>query len=155
MSQLYFQSPLLNLQLQLEAGAIVEADFVAKVDDVSVPTGNLELRILQQLEHYCRTGRQDFNLPLKPVGTEFQQRVWQALRTIPAGEVRSYGELAQQLGSSARAVGNACRNNPIPLLIPCHRVVAKSGLGGFAGQTEGAQLDLKQRLLSHEGVEIH
>ncbi|MCW8955754.1 MAG: methylated-DNA--[protein]-cysteine S-methyltransferase [Gammaproteobacteria bacterium] len=155
MSELYFQSPLLNLKLQLQDGAIVEADFVATVDKASAETGQLQGRTLEQLQQYVLSGQQRFDLPLKPLGTEFQQRVWQALQKIPAGEVRSYGELAYQLGSSARAVGNACRKNPIPLLIPCHRVVAKTGLGGFAGQTEGALLELKQRLLRHEGVEIH
>lgn len=155
MSEVYFQSPLLTLKLRIEAGGIVEADFVTRLADIPVPQGELEMQILEQLQHYCQTGQQDFDLPLKPVGTEFQQRVWRALQGIPTGEVRTYGELAQQLRSSARAVGNACRQNPIPLLIPCHRVVAKSGLGGFAGQTEGAQPALKQRLLSHEGVEIY
>ena len=72
------------------------------------------------------------------------------MRDIPRGEVRTYGELAKQLNSSARAVGNACRRNPIPIIIPCHRVVAKKGIGGFAGHTEGATIELKQWLLAFE-----
>lgn len=155
MTEFYFQSSLVNLKLQTRAGLIVEADFVFRADIPMATLGELEQRALLQLQKYCQNGQQVFDLPLKPAGTKFQQRVWQALRNIPAGEVRSYGELAHQLRSSAQAVGNACRRNPIPLLIPCHRVVAKSGLGGFVGQTEGEQLALKQRLLSHEGVEIH
>ena len=155
MTEFYFQSSLVNLKLQTRAGVIVEADFNFRADIAIATLGELEQRALLQLQKYCQNAQQVFDLPLKPAGTEFQLRVWQALSKIPAGEVRSYGELAHQLRSSARAVGNACRRNPIPVLIPCHRVVAKSGLGGFAGQTEGAQLALKQRLLSHEGVEIH
>ena len=154
MSEIYFKSPLLNLKLQINDGAIAKVDFESRVSMVSGELNELEKRALTQLQQYCLSGQHVFDLPLKPVGTEFQMRVWQALRGIPAGEVRSYGELAQQVGSSPRAVGNACRRNPVPLLIPCHRVVAKTGLGGFAGETQGVKLALKQRLLSHEGVEI-
>lgn len=87
---------------------------------------------------------------VKPAGTAFQRRVWQAMQEIPAGQTRRYGELAQALNSSARAVGGACRANPIPFLIPCHRVVATAGLGGFAGAHEGRLVDLKRWLLAHE-----
>lgn len=89
-------------------------------------------------------------------GTAFQQRVWQALTEIPAGQVKTYGTLAQELNSSPRAVGNACRNNPFPLLVPCHRVVSASGIGGYAGDTLTTQkgkinyLQIKQWLLMHE-----
>jgi len=91
-------------------------------------------------------------LPLAPTGTPFQKRVWQALLEIPPGRVRTYGDLARSLGTSPRAVGNACRANPIPLLIPCHRVVAADGLGGFAGETTGTWPDLKRWLLRLEGA---
>ncbi len=87
-------------------------------------------------------------VPIDPVGTPFQIRVWTATRRIPFGETRSYGEIARQVGSpgGARAVGQALRANPIPLLVPCHRVLAAGkALGGFA-----FGLDLKQRLLAHE-----
>lgn len=83
-------------------------------------------------------------------GTPFQQRVWQALCTIPWGETLSYGELARRLGSSPRAVAGACRANPVPLLVPCHRVTAKQGLGGYMGQSSGEGLAIKQWLLRHE-----
>jgi methylated-DNA-[protein]-cysteine S-methyltransferase len=87
-------------------------------------------------------------------GTDFQNRVWSALRTIPAGQVVTYGALAERLGSGARAVGGACRRNPVPILVPCHRVVAANGLGGFSGDTSGRLVDIKRRLLVHEGIEI-
>ncbi len=89
-------------------------------------------------------------LPLAPTGTPFQQRVWRALREIAPGQRLTYGELAARLGTSARAVGNACRANPLPLLVPCHRVVAANGLGGFAGEREGTRLEIKRWLLEHE-----
>ena len=84
-------------------------------------------------------------------GTAFQQRVWVALQQIPVGEVRTYGELAAELGSSARAVAQACRANPLIVLIPCHRVVSASGLGGYMGKTDGPLLEIKRWLLHHEG----
>ena len=84
-------------------------------------------------------------------GTPFQRRVWQALRGIPSGSTCSYGELAHELGSSARAVGGACRRNPIPIVVPCHRVAAAAGgVGGFMGQRDGEALTIKQWLLDHE-----
>lgn len=115
-------------------------------------TSRLGQEVRRQVAAYLADGQFRFDLPLKPSGTEFQQRVWQLMCEIPAGEVRTYGDVAQELGSAARAVGGACRVNPIPLIIPCHRIVAKQGLGGFSGQTEGVTLTLKERLLSHEGA---
>ncbi len=89
-------------------------------------------------------------LPLAPDGTHFQKKVWQALLGIPPGATLTYGELARRLETSPRAVGGACRANPVPLLIPCHRVVARNGLGGFAGRRRGTWPDFKARLLAHE-----
>ena len=114
MTTFYFQSPLISLRLHAQAGVITAVDFVSQGDSAEARLGELEQRALTQLQEYCLSGLWVFDLPLKPAGTEFQQRVWQALRNIPAGEVCSYGELARQLDSSARAVGNACRKNPIP-----------------------------------------
>jgi len=85
-------------------------------------------------------------------GTPFQRRVWRLIAAIPPGTTRTYGELATALGSSARAVGGACRANPCPLVVPCHRVVARHGLGGFAGDRGGRLLDIKRWLLSHEAA---
>jgi methylated-DNA-[protein]-cysteine S-methyltransferase len=101
-----------------------------------------------QIQDYFDGTRASFDLPLAPHGTAFQRRVWDALRAIPCGASRSYGDLARQLGSSARAVGQANGNNPIPILIPCHRVVAALGaLGGYSG---GEGPTTKLWLLEHE-----
>ena len=93
-------------------------------------------------------------LKLDPQGTAFQKAVWQELMKIPGGEVRTYKDIALKLGSSPRAVGNACRQNPIPILIPCHRVVSVSGPGGYAGKTAGREMQIKKWLLMHEGVNL-
>lgn len=91
-----------------------------------------------------------FALPLQVRGTEFQRRVWAAISAIAPGRTRTYGELAEELGSAPRAVGQACGANPFPILVPCHRVVGKQGLGGFAGHTEDWWIKTKQWLLANE-----
>ncbi len=84
--------------------------------------------------------------------TPFQLKVLNQLQLIPYGETRTYGEIAKILNSSPRAVGNACRNNPVPIIIPCHRVVAANGIGGYDGATQGEILDIKKQLLRLEGM---
>ena len=93
-----------------------------------------------------------FELPLASCGTLFQQRTWQAISRIPHGEIRTYGELSAEIGGMPRAVGQACGANPFPIVVPCHRVVAKTGLGGFANARDGWLLETKRWLLKHEGV---
>ena len=107
-----------------------------------------------QIQSYLDNGRFEFDLPLKLSGTRHQLEVWEAMQRIPAGKTRSYGELATELGSSARAVGGACGANPIPLVIPCHRVIAAGGdIGGFMGaRAEGFERTIKRWLLEHEGA---
>ncbi|MEE9573942.1 MAG: methylated-DNA--[protein]-cysteine S-methyltransferase, partial [Candidatus Neomarinimicrobiota bacterium] len=100
--------------------------------------------------NYFKNPDSYFNLPLAPKGTTFQQKVWQALQNIPSGETRTYGELAKQLNTSPRAIGNTCRANPIPIVIPCHRVVGQNNDGGFMGKTTGQSLEIKKWLLEHE-----
>lgn len=90
---------------------------------------------------------------LAPRGSAFQRRLWARLRAIPRGQTLSYGALARELGSSPRAVGQACRANPWPILTPCHRVVAARGLGGFVGARAGRGLAIKRWLLHHEGFD--
>lgn len=105
----------------------------------------------QQIKQYLQQPKARFDLPPEQQGSAFQQRVWQVIATIPSGQTRTYSELAVQIGSGPRAVANACGANRLPLVIPCHRVVAKGGIGGFMqGKTNG--LGIKQWLLQHEGV---
>ncbi len=107
--------------------------------------------ILAALDDYFRDPRAGLPVAVAPAGTRFQQRVWRALQAIPVGQTRSYGDLARDLNTSARAIGGACRANPCLIAIPCHRVVAKVGLGGFGGDVEGRLLAVKRWLLHHEG----
>ena len=106
-------------------------------------------RAQQQLEAYFQGRRQRFDLPLAPAGTPFQRAVWQAMSQIPHGETRSYGQLAKQLKSGPRAIGGACARNPIPILIPCHRVLGAHGAPG--GYSAGDGVATKRRLLALEG----
>jgi len=110
----------------------------------------LVAEIVKQLAAYFADPHWCFTLPLQLAGSAFQRRVWQALRDIPAGTTCSYGVLAERLQTSPRAIGGACRANPVPIVIPCHRVVSVSGPGGYCGRTRGALWDIKRRLLAHE-----
>lgn len=87
-------------------------------------------------------------------GTDFQQKVLLSLRDIPPGQTKTYGQLAEELETSPRAIGQAVRRNPFPIFFPCHRIVAQNGLGGFAGNVDGHLLKVKAWLLSHEGCEF-
>jgi methylated-DNA-[protein]-cysteine S-methyltransferase len=107
-----------------------------------------------QLQAYLDDASFAFDLPLVLAGTRHRLAVWEAMQRIPAGETRTYGDLARELRSSARAVGGACGANPIPVVVPCHRVIAAGGdLGGFMGsRAEGFERDIKRWLLGHEGA---
>ncbi|MFW5451471.1 MAG: methylated-DNA--[protein]-cysteine S-methyltransferase [Methylophagaceae bacterium] len=107
-------------------------------------------KVIGELKQFFTQAHNAWSVPLLYQGTDFQQRVWQYLRAIPIGETCSYSEVAKALNSSARAVGNACHANPFPIVVPCHRVVSKSGIGGFAGKIEGHEITVKQWLLKHE-----
>lgn len=135
-----------------EEGAVTNVFFGDTVKPQSYMEEETELlcRAAAQIREYLAGGRREFDLPLRPEGTDFEQRVWQALCTIQYGETRSYGQIAQQIGSpkACRAVGRANGRNPISILIPCHRVVGSDGrLTGYAGG-----LDKKKSLLRLEGA---
>ena len=130
----YFPSPLGLLRIGEEEGSITEIAVAEEKNGIETETPLLQ-EAKDQLAEYFIGKRQEFTLPLAPKGTDFQKKVWQALQEIPYGETRSYQDIAKILGNplAVRAVGGANHQNPILLLIPCHRVVAKNGgLGGFA-----------------------
>ncbi|MFC3125163.1 methylated-DNA--[protein]-cysteine S-methyltransferase [Pseudoroseomonas globiformis] len=152
MPQLSFLTPLGPLTLSEEDGAIVALDWGRGRDQCE--TGLL-LAAREQVQDYFDGQRPGFDLPLAPFGTVFQRRVWAALQAIPPGETRSYGDLARDLGSAARAIGQANGRNPIPIIIPCHRVVAGGGrLGGYSGgegpATKTYLLDLERRVVGRQ-----
>lgn len=146
MTQLSLISPVGDLTISERDGAIVALDWGWGRDQTETP---LLTTAVQQLHEYFDGHRQHFALQLTPTGTEFQQSVWRAMQAIAYGATATYGELADEAGGIARAVGVACGANPIPIIIPCHRVVAASGLGGYSG---AGGLDTKVALLRLEGA---
>ena len=104
---------------------------------------------LRQLDHYAQGRRETFDLPLRVSGSDFQRAVCDAIAAIPFGHTRTYGEIARDLGVPAQAVGGACGGNPIPIIIPCHRVMGAKGLTGFSGH---GGVETKVALLRHEGA---
>jgi methylated-DNA-[protein]-cysteine S-methyltransferase len=139
----------------------ISDDGKGSIDGVYLPNSNLPFRecrecsILteasKQIDEFLTGKRTTFDLPLSIEGTDFQKCVWNELRKIPYGRTASYKDIAKRIGrpNSYRAVGNACNANPIPLMIPCHRVVASDGIGGFGGG-----LALKKKLMEIEGVRL-
>ena len=116
------------------------------------PTSALSAETAEQLERYFLDPDFRFELPLQIEGTTFQRRVWDAIASIPRGRTRRYGDLAADLDAQARAVGQACGDNRLPLIIPCHRVIGATGLGGFAHARAGFALSVKRWLLEHESA---
>lgn len=142
-------SPLGALTVTEAAGAIVRLSWRGNASP-SAPTPLLA-EAARQLAAYFDKRLRDFDLPLRPAGSLFQQAVWLAMCRIPAGTTRSYGAIAVEVGAPARAVGGACGSNPIPIIIPCHRILATGGsLGGYSGEG-GAETKLF--LLALEGAE--
>ena len=145
MPQLSLHTPLGEVTISEDGGAIVALDWGRGRDQEATP---LLRQARDQLQEYFDAKRMSFDLPLAPVGSDFQKRVWAALCAIPPGETRSYADIARTVGSAPRAVGGANGANPIPLFIPCHRVIAADGsLGGYSGGDGPAT---KRYLLDHE-----
>jgi len=142
--QLSLHTPVGDLTVSEEDGAIVALDWGWGRDQTE---SKLLRRARAQLHEYFDGARQEFDLPLAPAGTAYRRRVWQELTRIPFGETRSYKEVAAHAGGSARSVGQANGANPIPIIIPCHRVLATGGIGGYSG---GAGLTTKRYLLDLE-----
>jgi methylated-DNA-[protein]-cysteine S-methyltransferase len=144
MPHLSLHTPVGDITVFEEDGAIVSLDWGWVPEQIASPI--LEAA-REQLQAYFDGALTAFDLPLAPTGTAYRRRVWQALRDIPYGETRSYQDIAATAGGSARSVGQANGNNPIPLIIPCHRVVATTHIGGFSG---GEGLPTKRWLLALE-----
>ena len=148
MPRLNLDSPVGRITLFEEDGFITALDWGGKSKNAGEPS-QLLVEAKRQLTAYFAGKRKSFELPLKPSGSPTEQKIWRAMAEIPFGETRTYGDLAKQLGVPARAVGQACGRNPIPILLPCHRVVAAQGLGGFSAPGGVAW---KTQLLLREGA---
>jgi methylated-DNA-[protein]-cysteine S-methyltransferase len=149
--QAIVNAPFGALGIRMRGAKLLEIDLLSGAWAPKRGTSRAAAEVASMVEAYLNDPAIPMEPPIETQGTPFQQRVWQRLRQIPVGSVLTYGELARQLSSSPRAVGNACRANPCPVIVPCHRVVSVTGLGGFAGQRQGEKLTIKQWLLSHEG----
>ena len=143
------KSPLGPLTVFEQGGKIAALDYGSAGQDSPTP---LLLAATQQIDAYFHCGLKMFDLPLAPAGTAFQQSVWEEMRRISYGRTCSYADLARELDSGPRAIGGACARNPIPIIIPCHRVLASGQRIGGYGSPGG--LDTKRFLLQLEGVRL-
>ncbi|MFA6970002.1 MAG: methylated-DNA--[protein]-cysteine S-methyltransferase [Gallionella sp.] len=150
--QAKLSAPFGLLGIRCDKDVLTGIDFLSAAEQPQRAISPFAERVCEQLQCYFEDPDAQFSLPLRYGATSHQQRVWQAMLDIPRGQTRSYGELAIELHSSAQAVGQACGANPLPIVIPCHRVVGKAGLGGFMKSSGDTQLDIKRWLLSHEGA---
>ncbi|MDB5841961.1 MAG: Methylated-DNA--protein-cysteine methyltransferase [Herminiimonas sp.] len=139
--------------IRTEAGVVRELSYLPRHFMEKPPADPLSAQAARQVERYLKEPDFRFDLPLAPVGTAFQKKVWAVISAIPRGDVLTYGEVARIIGSAPRAVGQACGSNWFPLVIPCHRVTAAGGLGGFAHHDDetGFHIGIKRWLLTHEG----
>ncbi len=145
-------APFGAMGIRTEAAQIIELAYLPPDTPAQAPANACAELASQQMRRYFKDPAHPFTLPLAAQGTTFQRKVWQAIAAIPVGQVRTYGEIARQLDTAAQAVGQACGANFYPLVIPCHRVTASNGLGGFARQNnqDSYQLAAKRWLLHHE-----
>ena len=142
-----FSTPTGWLDIKYDEHYLYQASFTENPSKTGLSNA-LTSTIEEELSHYFSNPHYRFRLSLKPQGSIFQQRVWQSLLVIPVGRTITYGELAQKLQSSPRAIGQACKTNPLALFIPCHRVVGKNNQGGYMGRLDAIRY--KIYLLSHE-----
>lgn len=150
MENFYHKSPVGILEIVCENEALISLKIVDEIENSASETTFCRM-VKKQLDEYFLGKRKTFSLKLKLVGTDFQKKVWEELLKIPYGKTKSYSEIAQNTGyaKAQRAVGSACSKNPVMIIVPCHRVVAKNGcLGGFA-----YGCDVKQKLLNLENLQ--
>lgn len=132
---------------------LTDIDYLPVNAPLKDPQDPLAKEVCLQLKAYLRDPKFTFDLLLHISGTHHQQRVWSTILEIPSGKTKSYAEIAKQIHSAPRAVGQACGANRLPIVIPCHRVIAKNGgLGGFMHASDGMPLDIKRWLLMHESI---
>ena len=148
MDILDIQSPIGALRLHGDGTAIIKLEWVARISKTS--DDKILNAAARELINYFTGKSNSFTVPLRPEGSAFQQSVWHMMQKIPAGKTMSYGQVAAKLKSGARAVGTACGKNPIPIIIPCHRIVGTGGaMGGYSGRggekTKQFLLDLENQ----------
>jgi methylated-DNA-[protein]-cysteine S-methyltransferase len=146
-------APFGKIGIRVDGARVREIVYLPDAVQNVAPDTALAKETVRQIERYLERASASFDLPLAARGTTFQQRVWQGICAIPSGTVLTYGQLAKEIGSVPRAVGQACGSNPLPIVVPCHRVVASGGIGGFAHHGgDGFYRTVKRWLLAHEGA---
>lgn len=150
--QAKFAAPFAVLGIRTAGERLAGIDYLPRGAATLAPLNRVAERVCRQIERYLDDPEFCFDLPFEFRGTEFQRRVWQAIVRIPSGNTRSYLEIARELKSAPRPVGGACGANRIPLVIPCHRVLASHGIGGFMHARRGPAIEIKRWLLRHEGA---
>jgi len=155
-----FTTELATIGLQFNGRHLIKVAYLDKTTAEKCRSRFAE-RVKDQIQKYLQpgsggraSGSNGIAVDIELDVTDFQGSVLKELQRIPFGETRTYGEIAARLKTSPRAVGNACRRNPLPIIIPCHRVVAASGIGGYDGARSGELLDIKRQLLAREGIEF-
>ena len=143
--------PKMRVGIRIEGEVLTGISYLPPETPLLAPENALAERAVFQIERYRNDPDVLFDLPLSASGTQFQRDVWRQISEIPRGRTRTYGDLARRIGAEARAVGQACGDNPFPIVVPCHRVVAADGLGGFSHHVGGYLMEAKKWLLKHEG----
>mgnify|MGYP003336692835 CR=1 FL=1 len=147
-------TPFAVLGIRTVGELLTDIEYLPRGVATLAPLNKLAERACKQIERYIDDPRFRFSLPFEYRGTDFQCRVWREISGISAGQTRTYKELAECLRSAPRPVGGACGKNRLPLLIPCHRVLASGGIGGFMHARAGDPITIKKWLLRHEGVRL-
>ena len=146
--------PKMKVAVATREGRVSGIRYLPPATAVQAPASELAERAARQLERYREDPDAKFDLPLLIEGTDFQRRVWEIMCGIPRGRTLTYGEVARKMGDgafdAARVVGQACGDNKLPIVIPCHRVVGADGIGGFSHTTDGYLIEVKRWLLMHE-----
>ena len=145
-------TPFAVLGIRTAGDLVTRIEYLPRGAATLAPTNKLAAKVCRQIDKYLDDPEFKFDLPFEFRGTAFQQRVWRAIHAIPSGKTLTYLEVAQQLKSAPRPVGGACGANRLPLVIPCHRVVASGGIGGFMHARAGEPIQIKQWLLRHENA---
>jgi methylated-DNA-[protein]-cysteine S-methyltransferase len=140
------------LGIRTQGARLTDVDYLPKHAEPFAPHDSLAERAARQIEHYLDDPEYRFDLPLLIAGTAFQQRAWRVISEIPCGSTTTYLSMASILRTAARPVGVACAANRISIIIPCHRVVSRHGLGGFNHHRDGYFVGIKRWLLQHEGA---
>lgn len=148
------QTPFAVLGIRTEGERIVHIEYLPRGAATLAPLNTLAERACKQIERYLDDPRYKFTLPFDYTGSEFQCRVWRAISKITPGKTLTYSDIARSIRSAPRAVGGACGRNRLPLIIPCHRVLAVGGIGGFMHARGGDPIHIKSWLLRHEGVRV-